>query len=52
MPPELIAALVALIAALAGFLRYEVERRRQRDRLDDLARKLSADRRRGDRDRW
>jgi hypothetical protein len=49
VPPELVAALTALAAALAAFLRTEVAARRQRDRLRDVEHKVGADRRRSDR---
>lgn len=48
MPPELVAALTALLAALAAFIRSEVAARRQRERLKDVEHKVGADRRRSD----
>lgn len=48
MPPELVAALVLALSAAAAFLRSEVELRRQRSQLHDVARKVGADRRRAD----
>lgn len=48
MPPELVAALVLVLSALAAFLRSEVELRRQRAQLRDVARKVGADRRAGE----
>lgn len=48
MPPELVAALTALAAALAAFVRSEVAARRQRRALEDVQHKVGADRRKSD----
>lgn len=49
MPPELVAAIVAVLVAAAGFIRSETEARRQRAELHDVRHKVGADRRDSDR---